>query len=84
MMQTLLVSVLVAVAALYALWYVAPVAVRQRLARWHVALGRSPRQSNCSQCGKCGAATATEADGASCPAPQVIAWPQHRQRRWRA
>ena len=58
MTQNWIVGVLVGVAALYAVWYVLPASMRQRLGRLHSALGRAPAcTSSCSSCGKCPGST---------------------------
>jgi len=54
MSQNWIVGVLVVFAALYAIWYVLPAAVRQHLGRLHSALARAPGcTSSCGSCGKC-------------------------------
>lgn len=54
MSQNWIVGVLVCVAALYAIWYVLPAAIRQHLGRLHSALARAPAcTSSCASCGKC-------------------------------
>jgi hypothetical protein len=60
--QNWIVGVLVGVAALHAIWYVLPVAARQRLGRLHSALGRAPTcASACGSCGKCVGSSSREA-----------------------
>lgn len=58
--QTWLVLLLVAVAALYSLWYVLPRHYRQRLGWLHRRLTLPPTCNACDQCGKCDAATLKE------------------------
>lgn len=54
MTQGLITALLVALAAVYSVWYVLPANARQRLGRLHHALGRSPNcTSGCGSCGKC-------------------------------
>ena len=76
--QTLIVGVLVLVAALYSLWYALPVRWRVRLGKFNTALGQSTNCSACSRCGKCG--QAGEAPG-SAPQSTATSQPIHFQRK---
>ncbi|MCB8745611.1 hypothetical protein LHU53_01680 [Rhodoferax sp. U2-2l] len=59
MAQDWIVAVLVGLAALYSVWYLLPAAARERLGRYHRALGSSPGCStSCSSCAKCPGAAA--------------------------
>lgn len=57
MVQNLIVGVVVVLALLYAVWYLLPRAVRQRLAQIHPALGAGTACGACSSCAGCGAGT---------------------------
>lgn len=79
MPQSWIVGFLVAVAALYSLWYLLPNSVRQRLGRLHSALGRSPTCStSCSSCGKC-PGTSTSAELPTAQAAQAQPLTFHRK-----
>lgn len=55
--QEWLVGLMVAVAALYALWHGLPQAWRRPLGRVHPRLGQAPGCSACDDCGRCAATT---------------------------
>ncbi len=76
--QTVIVMLLVLVAALYSLWYALPVRWRVRLGRFNTALGQSPQCSACSRCGNCG--QAGEAQGLA-PQRTATSQPIHFQRK---
>lgn len=57
MVQNLIVGVVVVLALLYAVWYLLPRAVHQRLAQIHPALGAGKACGACSSCAGCGAGT---------------------------
>lgn len=64
MWQEWVVGIMVAFAALYALWYWMPAALRSRLGRVQKHLGEKPVCGACSSCGGCAAAgPATPAEG---------------------
>lgn len=56
MWQQWIVGVMVALAALYALWYRMPAGLRSRLGRVQKRLGEKPGCGACSSCGGCSAA----------------------------
>ena len=58
MWQNLAVGAIVAGAALYALWYWLPGALRRRLGAVRPALAKKPGCGSCSTCGGCGSAAA--------------------------
>ena len=64
MWQNYAVGAIVAGAALYALWYWMPGALRRRLGAVRPALAKKPGCGSCSSCGGCGSATAPP-DGAA-------------------
>lgn len=71
MAQSWIVGFLVAVAALYSIWYLLPASVRQRLGRVHSALGSSPTCStSCGSCGKCPGTAASGETPSTQPAPE--------------
>lgn len=55
MWQNATVGVVVVAAAVYCIWYVLPLHLRQRLGRRHPALGPAKPCSSCSSCGGCAA-----------------------------
>ena len=64
MWQDWAVGTIVAGAALYALWYWMPAALRRRLGAVRPALAQKPGCGSCSSCGGCGSAAAPP-DGAA-------------------
>ena len=71
MLQSWIVGVLVAVAALYSIWYLLPASQRQRLGRLHSVLGRSPTCGTaCESCGKCPEAAASGEPSQAAPAQE--------------
>ena len=79
MAQDWIVGLLVGFAALYSIWYLLPAAARERLGRFHSALGNSPGCStSCSSCAKCpGAAAPGKAPNATAGDEQPITF--HRK-----
>lgn len=55
MLQQWIAGIIVAFAALYALWYWLPAGLRRRLGRVQKTLGEKPGCGACSSCGGCGA-----------------------------
>ena len=74
MTQTLIVAVLVGLAALYCLWYLLPAAARKRLGRVHRLLARAPAcaSGSCSDCGKCPSSVAGESSGTNVTTQPII------------
>lgn len=72
MLQNWIVGVIVLLAALYSLWYMLPVALRQRLGRVHAALGPGKPCSTCSGCGGCAVGAKTKGAPVNQPAERVI------------
>ncbi len=72
MLQNWIVGLIVVLAALYSLWYMLPVALRQKLGRLHPALGPGKPCATCSGCGGCAAGAKPKATSADQPAEQVI------------
>ena len=65
MLQQWIAGVMVAFAALYALWYWMPAGLRRRLGRVQKKLGEKPACGACSSCGGCATAGKVPvADGA--------------------
>ncbi len=64
MWQDYAVGAIVALAALYALWYWMPAALRRRLGALRPALAEKPGCGSCSSCGGCGSAAPGAASGA--------------------
>ena len=65
MLQQWIAGIMVAFAALYALWYWMPAGLRRRLGRVQKKLGEKPGCGACSSCGGCATAgKAPVADGA--------------------
>ncbi len=54
MLQQWIAGLMVAFAALYALWYWMPAGLRRRLGRVQKNLGEKPGCGACSSCGGCG------------------------------
>jgi len=66
MLQQWIAGIMVAFAALYALWYWMPAALRHRLGRVQKKLGEKPGCGACSSCGGCApTAKAGPADGSA-------------------
>lgn len=76
MWQDYAVGAIVAVAALYALWYWMPGAWRRRLGKVRPALAQKPGCGACSSCGGCGSAAAPTAPASSGVAAEVA--PSHQ------
>jgi len=78
MTQDWIVALLVGFAALYSLWYVLPAAARERLGRFHRALGNAPGCSSaCSSCAKCPGSAPGTAPGGTAGEEQPITF--HRK-----
>jgi len=69
MWQDWAVGAIVAGAALYALWYWMPGALRRRLGAVRPALANKPGCGACSSCGGCSSATAPPVSAPSVSAP---------------
>jgi len=66
MLQQWIAGIMVAFAALYALWYWMPAGLRRRLGRVQKKLGEKPGCGACSSCGGCSTAGIPPgADGAT-------------------
>ncbi len=73
MLQNWIVGVIVALAALYSIWYVLPLVLRQRLGRVHKALGPAAKScSTCNSCGGCAAGAPGQAEQTNQPTEHVI------------
>lgn len=64
MLQQWIAGIMVAFAAVYALWYWMPAGLRRRLGRVQKKLGEKPGCGACSNCGDCGATAKQAAVGA--------------------
>ncbi len=75
MWQDWAVGAIVLGAALYALWYWMPAALRRRLGAVRPALAQKPGCGSCSSCGGCGSAAAPPDGVAGGDAPsRKIVW----------
>lgn len=74
MLQNWIVGVIVLLAALYSVWYVLPVGIRQQLGRVHRALGPGKPCSTCNSCGGCAAGAKPKSGAAPVdqPTEQVV------------
>lgn len=70
MTQAWIVALIVAGAAVYAVWYWLPAGLRERLGRVHQALAQKPGCSDCSS--SCGGCAKAEAPSTGKPGPVRI------------
>lgn len=72
MWQEWIVGIMVAFAAVYALWYWMPAKLRRRLGRVQKSLGEKPGCGACSSCGGCASTARADPVAASKEARQPL------------